>query len=112
MTLTWIKDDKCFADAIVYSLKDNRNIELAWLYFDNDLNKWIAHFTIESDSNDITKSFREYKQDDIEGIKFRVILELQSYFNYIINLYCSYSNNISDMVAEYLEKEVHNNEDK
>ena len=42
MTLTWIKDDKCFADAIVYSLKDNRNIELAWLYFDNDLNKWIS----------------------------------------------------------------------
>lgn len=111
MILKWIEDDKCFADAIVYSLKDENNKELAWLYFDADLNKWIAHFTIESNNKDITKSFREYKQDDIEGIKFRVILELQSYFNCIINLYCNYSNNISDMITEYLKKEVYN-EDK
>ena len=108
MILKWIEDNNCFSDAIVYSLKDDENKELVWLYFDADLNKWVAHFTIQSDNKDITKSYREYNQNDLEQIKFRVILELQSYFNYIINQYCNYSNFISDMVTEYLEKEVYN----
>ena len=108
MILKWIEDNNCFSDEIVYSLKDDENKELVWLYFDADLNKWIAYFTIQSDNKDITKSYREYNRNDLEQIKFRVMLELQSYFNHIINQYCNYSNFISDMVTEYLEKEVYN----
>ena len=111
--LRWVEDDDCFVDSIVYSLKDvtdkDNIIELAWFFFDTNLNKWVVHFILK---NDITKYYREYNKDDVEQVKFRVMLDLQSEFNKIGNMAFSYSDCIADMVTKYLEKELNKNENK
>lgn len=100
MKLKWekMKEDELFGDN-AYSLRDENNIELVWIYYDAD--RWVVCFT---DCTPI-KEVKHYKinENDLEDVKFRAILELQYELEKKAKEYFEYCDCISEMVIEYLQ---------
>ena len=99
MKLEWEEiEDEAF-NGTIYSLKNDNNKELIWLYYDT--NRWVICFT---DYTPI-KEIRHYRlnEDDLKDAKFRAILELQYEFDKKAREYFEYCDCISEMAIEHLQ---------
>ena len=107
MNLKWIEvQDEVFD--IYYSLMDNYDTEIAYMYFYE--NCWSLIPTLPILQDGLGKKFyRDYKEDEILEVQFHAVLDIQAELCKIGYLCFDYSNAISDYVTKYLE--ALNNED-
>lgn len=101
MNLKWIEvQDEVFDT--YYSLRDNYDSELAYMYFYENCWSLIPTLSILKDTLG-KKFYRDYKKDDISEVQFHAVLDIQGELCGIGYLCFDYSNAISDYVAKYLE---------
>lgn len=107
MTLKWIKkNDEALKK--YYSLRDDKNNELAYMYFHDGCWSFVptCHILQEILGK---KFYRIYTEKEIKDAQFHAMLDIQSKLNILANICVNYSNAISDYVTKYLEE--FNNED-
>lgn len=102
MNLKWkeVEEDELF-NSKIWSLIDDNNKELIWIYYNDDAKRWVVCFT----SNTPIKEAKHYRlnKEDIEDVKFRAILELQYEFDKKAREYFEYCDCISEMFIEYIQ---------
>ena len=101
MILKWIEvGDEVFD--VYYSLKDNYNVEIAYMYFYDNCWSLIPTLSILQDTLG-KKFYRDYTEKDKAKAQFHAILDIQSELNKIGYLCFDYSNAISNYTTRYLE---------
>lgn len=102
MNLKWIeKDDKVLNK--YYSLRDDEDKELAYIYFHDDC--WSFTPTCHILQEILGKKFyRIYTEKEVKDAQFHAMLDIQSKLNMFVNICANYSNAISDYVTKYLEE--------